>query len=86
MHVLREILAVHASTLSDEGAEDIEEQKVAFARVLDAAIDPAVEMATTAADQKHRARPAWDAPVFILNCLSYMKVRCWVDSGDMYGA
>jgi conserved oligomeric Golgi complex subunit 6 len=73
--VLREILSVHGSTLADESEDEVAEQSSGFNRVLDATVDPAVEMCTTAAEQKHRVRPAWDAPVFILNCLSYLKVQ-----------
>jgi hypothetical protein len=30
-------------------------------------------MCVTAAEEKQRLRPAWDAPVFILNCLVYLQ-------------
>jgi hypothetical protein len=68
LHVLREILGVHASTLAD-GAPAAEEA-AAFARVLAAGVDPALEACAAAAAQKARAAPGWDARVFRLNCLA----------------
>jgi hypothetical protein len=69
LHVLREILGVHASTLAD-GAPAAEEA-AAFARVLVAGVNPALEAcaAAAAAAQKGRAAPGWAARVFGLKCL-----------------
>jgi hypothetical protein len=72
--VLRDILAVHASALEDAGDGAGDDDAAGFGRALDAAVDPALEMAVLAAEEKRRARPGWDAPVFILNSLSFLKV------------
>jgi hypothetical protein len=68
LHVLREILGVHGSTLAD-GAPAAEEA-AAFARVLAAGVNPALEACAAAAAQKARAAPGWDARVFGLNYLA----------------
>jgi conserved oligomeric Golgi complex subunit 6 len=69
--LLREVMTVHSSSL---GGDDTDaEQNKGFTRVLDAIIDPAVEMTVTAAEDKQRARPTWDASVFVLNCLTYLQ-------------
>lgn len=65
-------MAVYGSSLGGEEAEA--DQDAGFQKALDAAIDPALEMCVSAAEEKKRARPAWDASVFVLNCLTYMQV------------
>jgi hypothetical protein len=75
-HTLRAILAVHASTLGDNGGaeQDDDGDPARFAAVLRAAVAPALEAATGAAATKRAVRPAWDAPVFVLNCLACIEV------------
>ena len=71
--VLREVMAVYASSLL--GDESAAESAAGFARILDTAVDPAVQMCTNAAAEKQRLRPLWDQAVFVLNCLTYLLVR-----------
>jgi conserved oligomeric Golgi complex subunit 6 len=58
------------------GAED---DSATIERALDSLVDPAVRMCVTAAGEKDAALrrqaapgPAWDRPVFVLNCLTYL--------------
>jgi hypothetical protein len=77
MQTLREIMAVYGSSLPESGAltAPSPEQDEGFQRALDAAVDPALEMCVAGAEAKARVRRDWDAPVFVLNCLTYMKVN-----------
>ncbi|KAI0263475.1 oligomeric Golgi complex subunit 6 [Gloeopeniophorella convolvens] len=69
---LRAILALHTYEAEpDANGED--EDGAALARALDALVDPAVQMCVGAAGEKAAAaRRPWDAPVFVLNCLTYL--------------
>lgn len=69
--VLREIMVVYESSLSDD--DTTEEQNAAFKDILDKMVDPAVEMCVTASDQKQKLRSWWDRPVFVLNTLTYLE-------------
>lgn len=58
------------------GAED---DSATIERALDSLVDPAVRMCAAAAGEKDAAlrrqaapAPAWDRPVFVLNCLTYL--------------
>lgn len=65
-------MTVYQSSLL--GDEDEVERITGFQRVLDVMIDPAVEMCTSASEEKKRMRPRWDQAVYVLNCLSYLQV------------
>ncbi len=71
--ILKEIMAVFQSSILGDEAES--ELISGFERVLDIAIDPAIEMCINAAEEKARAVQRWDMPVFVLNCLSYLLVK-----------
>jgi hypothetical protein len=56
-----------------------EDDSATIERALDALVDPAVRMCVAAAGEKDAAlrrqaapAPAWDRPVFVLNCLTYL--------------
>jgi hypothetical protein len=70
--VLREIMVVYESSLLEN--ESLEGQTTGFKPIVDAMLDPAVEMCLTVSEEKQKARPLWDKQVFILNCLEYIKV------------
>lgn len=70
--VLREIMVVYESSLPED--ETPEQQASGAKQIVDSMIDPAVDMCLTAAEEKHRLRPKWDCRVFVLNCLTYVKV------------
>ncbi|KAF8065376.1 oligomeric Golgi complex subunit 6 [Lyophyllum atratum] len=71
VQILREIMAVYESSFL--GEEDETEQVAGFQKILDIMVDPAVEMSTSANEEKLRLRPRWDQPVYALNCLSYIE-------------
>lgn len=54
--------------------ESLEAQNEGFRSIVDAMLDPAVEMCLTVSEEKQKVRPRWDKQVFVLNCLSYLKV------------
>lgn len=66
--VLREIIAVYDTSLVDAS-----ERENDFAKILDAAVDPAVEMCERMADLRKNAVGAWDRDVFLVNCLEYLE-------------
>ena len=70
--VLREIMIVYESSLLED--ETIEEQASGSRQILDSMVDPAIEMCLTASEEKHKLRQRWDYRVFVLNCLTYLKV------------
>ena len=67
--ILREIMAVYQSSLA--GDEDANEDQTG-AHILDAMLDPAVEMCLKASEDKKALRPKWDREVFVLNCLTFL--------------
>jgi hypothetical protein len=85
---LRAILALHTAESEaeavadgDGGGEtgDAEDDNATIERALDALVDPAVKMCVAAAGEKDAVlrrqaapAPAWDLPVFVLNCLTYL--------------
>ncbi|GLB45160.1 putative conserved oligomeric complex COG6 [Lyophyllum shimeji] len=71
LQILREIMAVYQSSFL--GDEDEAEQVAGFHKILDIMVDPAVEMSTSANEEKLRLRPKWDQPVYTLNCLSHIE-------------
>jgi len=73
--VLREIMVVYESSLLE--GETPEQQASGAKQIIDSMIDPAIEMCLTSSEEKHRLRQKWDYRVFVLNCLSYVKVGCW---------
>ncbi|CAK9785326.1 uncharacterized protein COLE_06649 [Cutaneotrichosporon oleaginosum] len=68
--VLREIIAVYDTSLVDAA-----ERETDFAKLLDAAVDPAVEMCERMADLRKGSgsNGAWDKDVFLVNCLEYLE-------------
>ena len=71
--VLREIMAVYESSLLEDETRD--QQTSGAKEIVDSMVDPAIEMCLTASETKRRLRPKWDHRVFVLNCLTYIKVR-----------
>ena len=84
---LRAILALHTAESEAEAVADGDddggmggaEDRATIERALDALVDPAVKMCVAAAGEKdaalrRQAAPAlaWDRPVFVLNCLTYL--------------
>lgn len=69
--VLREIIAVYDTSLVDAS-----ERETDFAKLLDAAVDPAVEMCERMADLRKASGGSWDRDVFLVNCLEYLEVSC----------
>ena len=71
--VLREIMVVYESSLSE--GESPEQQASGAKQIIDSMVDPAIEMCLAASEEKHELRRKWDYRVFVLNCLTYVKVR-----------
>jgi hypothetical protein len=69
--VLREIIAVYDTSLVDAA-----ERETDFARLLNTAVDPAVEMCERMADLRKQTTGTWDRDVFLVNCLEYLEVSC----------
>ncbi|KAF8518194.1 oligomeric complex COG6 [Gautieria morchelliformis] len=69
--VLREIMSVYESSVL--GNEDPEEQRRGFKQILDAAIDPALEMCRRMADMNSKDTTGWERSVFLINCLDYLQ-------------
>ena len=70
--VLREIMVVYESSLTE--GETPEQQASGAKGIMNSMVDPAIQMCLTASEGKHRLRPKWDYRVFVLNCLTYVKV------------
>jgi hypothetical protein len=83
---LRAILALHTAEVDGDDDDEADGggggDGATIERALDALVDPAVRMCVGAAEEKdavlrRRAAPAgaaaaWDRPVFVLNCLTYL--------------
>lgn len=69
--VLREIMNVYKA--SDMGDESDDMHK-GFQKVLDLMVDAAVNMCLTVSDARQSRKPGWDGDVFVVNCLSHIKV------------
>jgi hypothetical protein len=78
MQLLREIMHVYSSSLL--GDESEEDERAGFSSVLDTMVNAAIEMLANLSDVKQRQKPAWDARVFMLNCLTSMIVS-WLTRG-----
>ncbi|KAK4686174.1 conserved oligomeric Golgi complex subunit 6, partial [Tremellales sp. Uapishka_1] len=63
--ILREIISVYDSSLVDET-----ERETDFAKLLEAAVDPAVKMCEKMAEMRSGE---WDRDVFLINCLGYLQ-------------
>ena len=70
--VLREIMVVYESSISED--ETPEQQASGVKQIIDSMVDPAIEMCLATSEEKHRLRQKWDHRVFVLNCLTYIKV------------
>jgi len=57
------------------GDEDPDEQRRGFKQILDATVDPALEMCRRMADMNTKDASGWDKSVFLVNCLDYLQVR-----------
>ena len=73
-------MVVYESSLSE--GESPEQQASGAKRIIDSMVDPAVEMCLAASEEKHELRKKWDYRVFVLNCLTYVKVRDYCESGS----
>jgi len=73
--VLREIIAVYDTSLVDA-----DERETDFAKLLNAAVDPAVEMCERMADLRRTNTGSWDKDVFLVNCLEYLEVSAAIVS------
>lgn len=71
--VLREIVVVYESSLLED--ETPEQRASGAKQTIDSMVDPAIEMCLSASEEKHKLRQKWDQRVFVLNCLTYIKVR-----------
>lgn len=65
-------MAVYDSSVL--GEEDPEEQRRGFKKILDAAVDPALEMCRRMADLNTKDTTGWERSVFLINCLDYLQV------------
>lgn len=65
-------MVVYESSLVE--GETPEQQASGAKGIIDSMVDPAIEMCLTASEEKHKLRPKWDYRVFVLNCLTYVKV------------
>ena len=68
-------MVVYESSLLENEAP--EKQAAGAKQIIDSMVDPAIDMCLTASEEKHKLRQKWDHRVFVLNCLTYIKVR-WV--------
>lgn len=57
----------------DTSLVDASERETDFAKLLDAAVDPAVEMCERMADLRKNTGSTWDRDVFLVNCLEYLQ-------------
>lgn len=71
--VLREIMVVYESSLLED--ETPEQRTSGAKRTIDSMVDPAIKMCLTTSEEKQKLRQKWDHRVFVLNCLTYIKVR-----------
>ena len=69
--ILREIIAVYDTSLVDESDRANDED---FARLLEKAVDPAVEMCERMADMRKGNGGDWERDIFLINCLGYLQV------------
>jgi len=65
-------MVVYESSLTE--GETPEQQASGAKGIMDSMVDPAIQMCLTASEEKHRLRPKWDYRVFVLNCLTHVKV------------
>lgn len=69
--ILREIIAVYDTSLVDESDRANDED---FAKLLEKAVDPAVEMCERMADMRKGNGGDWERDIFLINCLGYLQV------------
>jgi hypothetical protein len=69
--ILREVIAVYDSSLVDESDRANDED---FAKLLEKAVDPAVEMCERMADMRKGNGGDWERDIFLINCLGYLQV------------
>jgi hypothetical protein len=66
--ILREVIAVYDSSLVDES-----ERETDFAKLLEKAVGPAVEMCERMAGLGRGGE--WEKDIFLINCLGYLQVH-----------
>ena len=71
---LREIMTVYEATLI--GVADDPRVEGDFSRILDAAVDPPLEMCRRMADLRKGEGGEWEKAVFLANCVGYLEVSC----------
>ncbi|KAL7409891.1 oligomeric Golgi complex subunit 6 [Mrakia frigida] len=71
VQTLREIMSVYESTLI--GVADDPRVEGDFARILDAAVDPPLEMCRRMADLRKGEGGEWEKAVFLANCVGYLE-------------
>lgn len=64
-------MTVYESSLL--GDEDPVERENAFSQILEASVDPAMEMCQRMSEMR-REMSNWDRAVFLINCTTYMQV------------
>ena len=69
--ILREIISVYDRSLVDESDRVNDED---FAKMLEKAVDPAVEMCEKMADMRKGSGGDWERDIFLINCLGYLQV------------
>lgn len=89
MQLLREIMQVYSSSLL--GDESEEDERAGFSSILDTMVDAAVRTLESLSEARQKARPTWDANVFLVNCLTSIIVsydNCCFDylSKNDYGS
>lgn len=77
--VLREIMTVYDSSLLEGEALEVNIEKhtvsdSGFSRILDAAVEPALEMCRRMGDIKKDAS-TWEKGIFLVNCAVHLQVR-----------
>ena len=69
--ILREIISVYDRSLVDASDRVNDED---FAKMLEKAVDPAVEMCEKMADMRKGSGGDWERDIFLINCLGYLQV------------
>lgn len=85
-------MSVHESNLIDAAQESSPagDHETDFERILDAAVDPPLEMCKRMSDLRAPAPGQserdvkWDKAVFLINCVGYLEVRLALFSADVF--
>ncbi|KAK2459490.1 hypothetical protein APHAL10511_008474 [Amanita phalloides] len=84
--ILREIMTVYQSSLL--GDEDESTRGSRFRKVMDIMVDPVLEKIVAISEDKHKLRPKWDQPVYVLNSLTHLQgvlepLQCTFEKQEM---